>query len=75
MKQIWIAAYAIVLIGACGGSNGNDPGPAASSAGQWSSRAALPTARQEMPSAIVANRIYTPGGFNSAGQASTVLEI
>ena len=75
MKQIGIAACAIVLIGACGGSNGNDPAPAATSAGEWSSRAALPTARQEMASAVVANRIYTPGGFNSGGQASTVLEI
>ena len=74
-KQIGIAACAIVLIGACGGSNGNDPAPAATSAGEWSSRAALPTARQEMASAVVANRIYTPGGFNSGGQASTVLEI
>ena len=72
MKQIGIAACAIVLIGACNGSNdpGPAPGPAVSSAGEWSSRAALPTARQEMPSAVVANQIYTPGGFNSGGQAS-----
>jgi hypothetical protein len=73
MKQIGIAACAIVLIGACNGSD--DPGPASPSAGEWSSRAALPTARQEMPSAVVANRIYTPGGYKSGGQASNVLEI
>ena len=44
-------------------------------AGVWSTRASLPTARQEMPSAHVAGRIYTPGGYDSAGQTSAVLEV
>ncbi|MGH7358371.1 MAG: Kelch repeat-containing protein, partial [Candidatus Rokuibacteriota bacterium] len=35
----------------------------------------MPTARQEMPSALVSGRIYTPGGLDASRNASAVLEV
>ncbi|HSL72702.1 MAG TPA: hypothetical protein VK864_20795, partial [Longimicrobiales bacterium] len=42
--------------------------------GDWSVKSPLPTPRQEMPSALIANRIYTPGGYDAGRAASAVLE-
>jgi hypothetical protein len=50
--------------------NGSFQGP-----GEWTARAPLPTARQEMPSVHLAGRIYTAGGFDADRAASAVLEI
>ena len=43
--------------------------------GVWDTRAPLPTARQEMPSALLGGRIYTPGGFDAQGATVATLEI
>jgi hypothetical protein len=72
-KQIGMAACAIVLIGACGGSNGNDPAPAATSAGEWSSRAALPTARRKCLPPLWPTG-STPRRLQFRRSVSTVLE-
>jgi len=43
--------------------------------GVWDPRAPLLSARQEMPSALVNGRIYTPGGFDAQGATVATLEI
>ncbi|HJU64193.1 MAG TPA: kelch repeat-containing protein [Gemmatimonadaceae bacterium] len=65
------------LLAACG--EGSElPGlnePPEELPGTWTTRAALPTPRQEMPSALIGNSIYTPGGLGLSGGASDVLEV
>src|SRR5262245_48773356 len=43
--------------------------------GVWDTRAPLLTARQEMPSALLGGRIYTPGGYDAQGATVATLEI
>lgn len=43
--------------------------------GRWFTRAPLPTARQEVPHAVLNGRIYVPGGFAVGGVGSTVVEV
>src|SRR5688572_9091890 len=76
----WFAAFscAIVPIAACGGNSTTEtvePGPVGPDFGAWTIQTPLPTARQEMPSVLIAGRIYVPGGFTAQGQAATVMEI
>jgi len=60
----------------CGGGAGMpSSGTSAPGDGVWAAKAPLPTARQEMPSALVAGRIYTPGGYDAKGQTVAVLEV
>jgi N-acetylneuraminic acid mutarotase len=47
----------------------------AQSTGMWFTRAPLPTARQEIPHAILNGRIYIPGGFRSGGLATSIVEV
>jgi len=43
--------------------------------GEWLIRKAMPTARQEIPHAVLNSRIYIPGGFTSSGSATNIVEI
>jgi N-acetylneuraminic acid mutarotase len=43
--------------------------------GEWFTRADLPTARQEMPHAVLQGRIFVPGGFRSGGSATNLVEV
>ncbi len=45
------------------------------SQGTWSTRAPLPTARQEMPLAVLQGKIHVPGGFELGGFASRRIEV
>src|SRR6185312_7119246 len=65
---------AIALAASCGGENGA-PNGSQPGLGTWDARASLPTARQEMPSALIGGRIYTPGGYDRQGATIAVLEI
>src|SRR6476620_4955654 len=64
----------VALAVACGDDNSptdqSQPG-----SGLWDTRAPLPTARQEMPSALLGGRIYTPGGYDAQGATVATLEI
>ena len=70
---VMAATVAACLLASCDRA-GRAAGTGAA-AGSWQAKAPLPTARQEMPSALVAGRIYTPGGFDAAGAASARLEV
>src|SRR5262245_41226644 len=72
-----LAIVSSVLLGTtCGnGANGPSPGGSTPTTGSWVAKAALPTARQEMPSALINGRIYTPGGYDAGGQTVAVLEV
>jgi hypothetical protein len=82
MKQIGIAACAIVLIGACNGSNDPQvPRRAPRRAPRFHqpengrrARRCPRRARRCLPPLWPTGSTH-PGGFNSGGQASTVLEI
>ena len=69
-----VAGAAITLVVSCGDDapapNASQPG-----AGKWDTRASLLTARQEMPSALVGGRIYTPGGYDAQGGTVATLEV
>src|SRR5687768_759108 len=65
----WVAALIVV----CGPA---PEGPTTQELpGEWRAAPPMPTARQEMPSALLGDRIYTPGGFDDRGRASTVMEV
>lgn len=64
-----------VLVTACGGDDGLPSNGSQPDLGQWDTRASLATARQEMPSALIGGRIYTPGGYDAQGATVAVLEI
>src|SRR5262245_32271159 len=68
-------AVMIAVATACRGANNGPPNGSQPRAGTWDTRAALPTARQEMPSALINGHIYTPGGYDRQGATVAVLEI
>src|SRR5262245_35816551 len=73
-----ISALAVALAGsavACGGDDGPPSNGSVLGTGRWDVRAPLGTARQEMPSALIGGRIYTPGGFDAQGGTVAILEI
>ncbi len=72
-----VAVIILAGLGAGCAQGGEPPSstPTPPGAGAWTAKAALPTARQEMPSALIAGRIYTPGGYDAAAQTTAVLEI
>jgi len=43
--------------------------------GEWFTRKPLPTARQEIPHAVLQYRIFIPGGFTLGGVATNVVEV
>ena len=43
--------------------------------GEWLIRKAMPTARQEIPHAVLDGKIYIPGGFTSSGSATNIVEV
>jgi N-acetylneuraminic acid mutarotase len=47
----------------------------AQSTGVWFTRKPLPTARQEMPHAVLNGKIYVPGGFAGGGLATSIVEV
>jgi N-acetylneuraminic acid mutarotase len=47
----------------------------AQSTGAWFTRKPLPTARQEIPHAVLNGKIYIPGGFASGGLATNIVEV
>lgn len=72
-----LTALCALLAAACGEGSGL-PGinePPDDLPGTWATAAALPTPRQEMASALISDRIYTPGGLGISGSASAVLEV
>ena len=68
--MVWLGGLllsaSLSLALACGG-DGPPTDQSQPGVGVWDSRAPLPTARQEMPSALVDGRIYTPGGYDAQG--------
>ena len=76
--MIWpvVIACSAGLSFAVGCSDDNSPvDQQQSGVGVWDTRAPLPTARQEMPSALLGGRIYTPGGYDAQGATVATLEI
>ncbi len=67
-------AVCAILLAACGGSDDLTTGEL-DLTGSWATRAPLPAPRQEMPSAEISGRIYTPGGLDAQGAASSALTI
>ena len=69
-----VYSVSLSLALACGGDNPptdqSQPG-----VGVWDARAPLLTARQEMPSALVDGRIYTPGGYDAQRATVATVEI
>ncbi|MCI0691187.1 T9SS type A sorting domain-containing protein [candidate division KSB1 bacterium] len=53
----------------------NSSGVIAQSTGAWFTRKPLPTARQEIPHAVLNGKIYIPGGFASGGLATNIVEV
>ena len=51
------------------------PALAQTDSGQWITRPALPTPRQEMPHAVLDGKIYVIGGITGAQTASNVVEV
>ncbi len=47
----------------------------AQSTGAWFTRKPLPTARQEIPHAVLNGKIYIPGGFAGGGLATSIVEV
>ncbi|MGH7454706.1 MAG: Kelch repeat-containing protein [bacterium] len=47
----------------------------AQSTGAWFTRKPLPTARQEIPHAVLNGKIYVPGGFVGGGLATNIVEV
>jgi N-acetylneuraminic acid mutarotase len=47
----------------------------AQSTGAWFTRKPLPTARQEIPHAVLNGKIYIPGGFAGGGLAANIVEV
>ena len=43
--------------------------------GEWQARALLPTARQEIPHAVLNGKIYVPGGFTVSRSATNAVEV
>ena len=43
--------------------------------GEWLSRKAMPTARQEIQHAVLNGRIYIPGGFTASRSATNIVEV
>ncbi len=43
--------------------------------GAWFTRKPLPTARQEIPHAVLNGKIYIPGGFAGGGLATSIVEV
>ncbi len=43
--------------------------------GEWLIRKAMPTARQEIPHAVLNGKIYIPGGFINGGSATNIVEV
>jgi N-acetylneuraminic acid mutarotase len=77
MRQ-WSALAAVTfacLVVGCNAASRSTNSGSANRAGHWTTKAPLPTPRQEMPSALIGERIYTPGGFDAQGQASAVMEV
>jgi N-acetylneuraminic acid mutarotase len=58
-----------------GASSGPDDQHNGSFAGAWSQRAALPTPRSEVASAVLDGRIYVIAGFDAAGAGTTTVEV
>src|SRR5687767_6540831 len=78
-KRLLTPLLAVFLLAGCGGDSGDAPAASQDTnpavRGTWRSRSPLPTARQEMPSAFLGGRIYTPGGMDSQGNALATMEI
>src|SRR5687768_18517084 len=70
-----IALALVVAALACGDDDGPPSNGSVPGTGSWDVRASLGSARQEMPSALVDGRIYTPGGYDSQGGTVGTLEI
>ncbi len=77
LKGLITSVVALLLAGCGSGGDGSvspvDTNPAVR--GTWSARAPLPTPRQEMPSALLGGRIYTPGGMDPQGSALGLMEV
>lgn len=43
--------------------------------GEWLIRKAMPTARQEIPHAVLDGKIYIPGGFTASRAATNIVEV
>lgn len=69
VRTSFVIGSACALI-ACSGSSDSSTRP-----GAWSARAALPTPRQEMPSALLGGRIYTPGGIDADRSAEVRMDV
>ena len=69
-----VSTGAALVLAGCASGNQPVTGEFAGE-GTWTSKAPLPAARQEMPSAAVGARIYTPGGLDAQGAASSALTI
>ena len=71
---IGLAVLGLVMAG-CVGATVDSPAPVDQTAsGTWTTRAPLPTARQEVAVAVLASRIYVIGGFGPSAEAVATVE-
>ena len=71
----WLFGALVISAVACGSDDGPPSTGSVPGTGLWDTRAPLGTPRQEMPSAMIDGRIYTPGGYDAQGATVAVLEI
>ena len=71
-----VAIVAALVAAGCVGATVDSPAPVdQTSSGAWATRAPLPTARQEVAVAALANRIYVVGGFGPGAEPVATVEV
>jgi len=75
MKARALLLFVVMLFGGCIGATVDSGAPIDQTAsGTWSTRAPLPTARQEVAVAALGERIFVVGGFGAGAAADATVE-
>ena len=74
LVRVTLCATAVMLAGCVGATVDSSAPVDQASSGSWATRAALPTARQEVAVAALGERIYVIGGFGAAAEPVATVE-
>ena len=74
LVRVTLCATAVMVAGCVGATVDSSAPVDQASSGSWATRAALPTARQEVAVAALGERIYVIGGFGAAAEPVATVE-